>query len=101
MASLKRVFETYAGWGGGVDRGALDRVRWGKVLRDCLLVSESGPLPARKADAVFGKVLPVSSRALNFIQVSARAREHRMCAMCVGGWAAVFAAERRHMLCRV
>ncbi|PNW87551.1 hypothetical protein CHLRE_02g141700v5 [Chlamydomonas reinhardtii] len=68
MASLKRVFETYAGWGGGVDRGALDRVRWGKVLRDCLLVSESGPLPARKADAVFGKVLPVSSRALNFIQ---------------------------------
>eukprot|EP00198_Chlamydomonas_reinhardtii_P005632 XP_001694968.1 predicted protein [Chlamydomonas reinhardtii] len=70
MASLKRVFETYAGWGGGVDRGALDRVRWGKVLRDCLLVSESGPLPARKADAVFGKVLPVSSRALNFIQPS-------------------------------
>ncbi|KAG2427712.1 hypothetical protein HYH02_014543 [Chlamydomonas schloesseri] len=68
MASLKRVFESYAGWGGGVDRGALDRVRWGKVLRDCLLVSESGPLPARKADAVFGKVLPPSSRALNFIQ---------------------------------
>ncbi|KAG2423221.1 hypothetical protein HXX76_015478 [Chlamydomonas incerta] len=68
MAALKRVFEAYAGWGGGVDRGALDRVRWGKVLRDCLLVSESGPLPARKADAVFGKVLPVSSRALNFIQ---------------------------------
>ncbi|GIL81535.1 hypothetical protein Vretimale_954 [Volvox reticuliferus] len=68
MASLKRVYELYAAWGGGVDRTALDRRRFAKALRDALLVSESGPLPTRKAEAVYDKVLPASSRALNFIQ---------------------------------
>ncbi|GIL62167.1 hypothetical protein Vafri_16429 [Volvox africanus] len=68
MASLKRVYELYAAWGGGVDRAALDRRRFAKALRDALLVSESGPLPTRKAETVYDKVLPASSRALNFIQ---------------------------------
>ncbi|GLC41477.1 Tubulin polymerization-promoting protein member 2 [Pleodorina starrii] len=68
MASLKRVYEAYTAWGGGVDRTALDRRRFSKVLRDALLISESGPLPTRKAEAVYDKILPASCRALNFIQ---------------------------------
>ncbi|GLI60946.1 hypothetical protein VaNZ11_003185 [Volvox africanus] len=68
MVSLKRVYELYAAWGGGVDRAAMDRRRFTKALRDALLISESGPLPTRKAENVYDKVLPASSRALNFIQ---------------------------------
>ncbi|KAG2483051.1 hypothetical protein HYH03_018080 [Edaphochlamys debaryana] len=68
MVGLKRCFEAYAAWGSGVDRGALDKPRFGKCLRDAGLVAEAGALPARKVDAVYHRVLPASSRALNFVQ---------------------------------
>ncbi|KXZ42762.1 hypothetical protein GPECTOR_120g429 [Gonium pectorale] len=68
MVGLKRVFEGYAAAGGGADRGALDKPRWSAVLRTAGLVAESGPLPQRRVDAIYGQVLPPSSRALNFLQ---------------------------------
>lgn len=33
------------------------------------MVSESGPLPARRVDDIYRRVLPASCRALNFIQL--------------------------------
>lgn len=68
MMALKRVFEAYNKAGSGMDSSAMDKVRFHRVLRDAKLVSESGPLPARKVDDIFKRVLPHSSRALNFIQ---------------------------------
>lgn len=68
MAGLKKTFEAFNRWNGGVDRSAMDKVRWGKALRDSQLIRETGGLPVRKANAVYDKVLPASSRALNFPQ---------------------------------
>jgi hypothetical protein len=51
-----------------VDTTELDKPRFAKLLRDGLLVAESGPLPARKVDAIYARVLPASCRAINFVQ---------------------------------
>ncbi|KXZ50339.1 hypothetical protein GPECTOR_17g980 [Gonium pectorale] len=68
MVGLKRVFEGYAAVGGGADRGALDKPRWSAVLRAAGLVAESGPLPQRRVDAIYGQFI----EALRHVSVAHR-----------------------------
>lgn len=68
MGGLKKTFEAFNAWNGGIDRSSMNKVQWGKALRDAQLIRETGGMPLRKASTIYDKVLPASSKALNFPQ---------------------------------
>ncbi|MEW5310237.1 MAG: hypothetical protein WDW38_002054 [Sanguina aurantia] len=68
MMGLKRVYERYCSWHNGMNREAMDKARFQKALRDVQLISEGGALSLQTAGKIFSKVVPGSSKTMNFIQ---------------------------------
>ncbi|KAF5836591.1 hypothetical protein DUNSADRAFT_5708 [Dunaliella salina] len=68
MMGLKRVFERYNLWQHGTNKGAMDKARFNKMMRDAKFVRECGALSSSTSDRIFQRSLPAVEVTLNFMQ---------------------------------
>lgn len=68
LMGLKKVFETYNLWDHGVNKGAMDKIRFMKVWRDAHLVTEGNGfgLSTTVFETIWQKVLPQARSTVNF-----------------------------------